>query len=169
VLALDVSGSMDWGTVAGVSGLSPRVASAAMALITAATDPPHVIVAFSHKMVRVEISPRQRLDDVLRTTGKLPFGATDCAMPMLWAMDHEVQADAFIIYTDSETWSGKKMHPAQALQAYRRQTGIPAKLVVVGMTSNGFSIADPNDAGMLDVVGFDTAAPRLISDFIAAE
>jgi len=57
------------------------------------------------------------------------------------------------------------MHPVQALQAYRRQSGIPAKLVVVGMTSNGFSIADPDDAGMLDVVGFDTAAPRLIADF----
>jgi len=35
------------------------------------------------------------------------------------------------------------------------------------MTSSGFSIADPNDAGMLDVVGFDAAAPQVISDFIA--
>jgi hypothetical protein len=29
-----------------------------------------------------------------------------------------------------------------------------------------FSIADPDDAGMLDVVGFDTATPHVISDFI---
>lgn len=43
--------------------------------------------------------------------------------------------------------------------------GIPVKLVVVGMVANGFSIADPNDAGMMDVVGFDTATPMLISDF----
>ncbi len=165
VLALDVSGSMDLSTVAGVTGLTPRVASAAMALVTAATEPNHVIVAFSRKMVRIKISPRQRLDDVLRATSKLPFGATDCALPMLWAMEKKVQADAFVIYTDSETWAGRKMHPVQALQVYRRQSGIPAKLVVVGMTSNGFSIADPDDAGMLDVVGFDTAAPRLIADF----
>ena len=34
------------------------------------------------------------------------------------------------------------------------------------MTSNGFSIADPDDAGMLDVVGFDAATPHVISDFI---
>jgi 60 kDa SS-A/Ro ribonucleoprotein len=33
------------------------------------------------------------------------------------------------------------------------------------MASNGFTIADPEDAGMLDVVGFDTAAPALIADF----
>jgi 60 kDa SS-A/Ro ribonucleoprotein len=37
--------------------------------------------------------------------------------------------------------------------------------VVVGMVSNGFSIADPADQGMLDVVGFDTTTPQLISDF----
>jgi 60 kDa SS-A/Ro ribonucleoprotein len=31
-------------------------------------------------------------------------------------------------------------------------------------TWNGFSIADLNDPGMLGVVGFDTAAPQLVSD-----
>ena len=50
--------------------------------------------------------------------------------------------------------------------ATRERTGIAAKLVVVGLVSNGFSIADPDDAGMLDVVGFDTAAPAVIADFI---
>jgi len=37
---------------------------------------------------------------------------------------------------------------------------------VVGMEANDFTIADPDDAGMLDVVGFDTAAPSVMSDFI---
>jgi len=27
------------------------------------------------------------------------------------------------------------------------------------------SIADPSDAGMLDIAGFDSAAPNLITDF----
>jgi 60 kDa SS-A/Ro ribonucleoprotein len=40
-------------------------------------------------------------------------------------------------------------------------------LVVVGMASNGFTIADPNDSGMLDVVGFDSATPNVISGFAA--
>jgi len=39
MLALDVSGSMGSGTVAGTPGLTPRVASAAMALVTAAVEP----------------------------------------------------------------------------------------------------------------------------------
>jgi len=45
--------------------------------------------------------------------------------------------------------------------------GIGAKLIVVGMVSSGFSIADPDGAGMLDVVGFDTAVPQLMSHFAA--
>ena len=44
-----------------------------------------------------------------------------------------------------------------------------ALLIVVGMVSNGFSIADPKDAGMLDVVGFDTATPQLMASFMRGE
>jgi 60 kDa SS-A/Ro ribonucleoprotein len=115
--------------------------------------------------VRLNISARQRLDDVVKTVSGLPFMGTDCALPMLWALENGVKADAFVIYTDSETWFGN-IHPAQALREYREKTGIPAKLIVVGMVSNGFSIADPTDGGMLDVVGFDTAVPQVMNDFI---
>ena len=83
---------------------------------------------------------------------------------MLYAQALEREMDMFVIYTDSETWAGN-VHPAQALRDYRRASGIAARLVVVGMVANGFSIADPNDGGMLDVVGFDTATPQLIADF----
>jgi 60 kDa SS-A/Ro ribonucleoprotein len=176
LLALDVSGSMTCGRVAGVPGLTPRVASAAMALVTAATEKDYGFVAFTggdwssrttrpRKALReLDISPRQRLDDVLHRVSGLPFGATDCALPMLWALEKQVEVDTFVIYTDSETWVGN-IHPVQALREYRQKIGIPAKLVVVGMVSNGFSIADPDDAGMLDVVGFDTATPPVINDF----
>jgi 60 kDa SS-A/Ro ribonucleoprotein len=164
LMALDVSGSMTCGNVAGVPGLTPRVASAAMALVTAAVEPDHRITAFSTEMVPVSISPRQRLDDVIRQTDRLPFGGTDCSLPMRWAAANRVEADVFVVLTDSETWFGN-IHPAQALREYRERMGIPAKLVVVGMVSNGFTIADPNDAGMLDVVGFDSATPNLMADF----
>jgi 60 kDa SS-A/Ro ribonucleoprotein len=168
VLALDVSGSMEGGQIAGIPGLTPRIGSAAMALITAATERDCTVVAFSHQMVTCNVSPRQRLDDVADTLRRIPMGGTDCALPMRWALDNKVQADAFVVYTDSETWYGD-IHPVQALQRYREAMDIPARLVVVGMVSNGFSIASPDDAGMLDVVGFDTAAPQLISNFVRGE
>ena len=137
-------------------------------MITAATEPNHQVVAFSNQMVPVNISPRQRLDDVLKNTDNIPFGGTDCALPMIWANDNYVKADVFVIYTDSETWFGK-VHPRHALADYRSKMGINAQLIVVGMVANDFSIADPKDAGMLDVVGFDAATPQVIADFIGAK
>ena len=74
-----------------------------------------------------------------------------------------------VIYTDNET-NMSSVHPCVALQQYRRQSGRQhAKLVVVGITPTPFTIADPNDAGMLDVVGFDTASPEIISSFARGE
>ncbi|MBV9600395.1 MAG: TROVE domain-containing protein, partial [Chloroflexi bacterium] len=135
LLALDVSGSMGMGTVAGVPGLTPRVASAAMALITAATEQHHTFLGFAHQLIPLAISPRQRLDDVVAAISGIPFGGTDCALPMLWAIEHKAKVDVFVVYTDSETWFGK-IHPMQALAQYREKMAIRAKLIVVGMTSN---------------------------------
>lgn len=167
LLALDISGSMSSGAVSGVPNLTPRIASAAMALVTAATEPSYTFLAFDTSTTVLSISPRQRLDDVVKTIEALPMAGTDCSLPMIWAKQHGIDVDTFCVYTDNETWAGN-VHPAQALRAYRDARGIPAKLVVVGMTSNGFSIADPNDAGMLDVVGFDTSTPPVIADFARA-
>jgi 60 kDa SS-A/Ro ribonucleoprotein len=165
LLALDVSGSMGMGSVGGVVGLTPRVASAAMALVTAATERNHAIMGFSTEFMPLNISPRQRLDDVVKSMNNLPFSGTDCALPMVWALEKNLAFDAFIVYTDNETWFGK-IHPVQALNEYRRKMGIAAKLIVVAMAGNKFSIADPNDAGMLDVVGFSTDTPNVMADFI---
>lgn len=189
VLALDVSGSMCGPNIAGVPGVSPRVGSAVMSLVTTAVEPNTVTVGFTgggsyygygygrrpgelelgkDGITVLPISKRQRLDDVVSTISDLPFGGTDCSLPMQWALKNGIEADSFEIYTDSETWAGG-IHPHQALRDYRNKTGIPARLVVVGMVSNGFTIADPTDAGMLDVVGFSTDAPDLISGFVAGD
>jgi 60 kDa SS-A/Ro ribonucleoprotein len=141
--------------------------------MTAATEEHTHIVGFTAKssgwyepaLTPLTITPSMRLDQAVKTVSNLPFGGTDCALPMLYALEKGISADAFVVYTDSETWAGN-IHPVQALRQYREKTGIAAKLVVVGMVSNGFSIADPTDAGMLDVVGFDAAAPAVIADFI---
>jgi 60 kDa SS-A/Ro ribonucleoprotein len=164
MLALDVSGSMSWSTIAGMPGITPRVASAAMALVTARVERDHFIMAFSDKLQKVGISPRQRLDSVMKSIDGIRMGGTDCALPMIHALETKTKVDTFVVYTDSETWFGG-MHPKQALDQYRQKMGIPAKLIVVGMMANEFSIADPKDAGMLDVVGFDTATPNLMSEF----
>ncbi|MFW5739184.1 MAG: TROVE domain-containing protein [Myxococcota bacterium] len=164
LLALDVSGSMTWGTLSGMPGINPRVGSAAMAMVTARTEQRSHFVGFSHELVPIGISAKQSLEQVLAAIGRVSMGGTDCAQPMLYAKEHRIAVDTFVVYTDNETWAGG-VHPFQALQDYRQASGIFAKLIVVGMTATKFSIADPTDPGMLDVVGFDLAAPAVMADF----
>ncbi|WP_269581957.1 TROVE domain-containing protein [Roseibium sp. Sym1] len=168
LLALDVSGSMTWpeNRIGGV--LTAREASAALAMVTMATEQRSHVVAFAgglRSILPLSISPKMRLTDVVAGISRLPAGGTDCALPMLYAMENGLSVDVFVIYTDNETWCGS-IHAVQALRQYREKTGINAKLIVVGMTSTGFSIADPDDGGMLDVVGFDSGVPELMADFI---
>lgn len=193
-LALDISGSMSSGDIAGVPGLTPRDASSAMAMVTARVEKDYEIMAFCDEFVPLTITPKMRIDEVVKYTEALPMGGTDCSLPMRWALG-EVGAgkiadsrrrsgfwgsgrnietpgdgklkkfDAFVAYTDSETYAGPE-HVAQALTRYRNTSKINAKLVVVGLTATEFTIGDPNDPGTLNVVGFDGSAPSLISDFI---
>ena len=163
LLALDISGSMGWNNIAGMP-ITPREASAAMAMVTMAANPSALVMGFSHELVALDVSPRRRLDDNIKAIERTPMGGTNCALPMLYATKQGLHIDKFVVYTDNETWHGKP-HPVQALNEYQRKYNKGAKLVVVGMTATGFSIADPQRTDMLDVVGFDLAAPNVIARF----
>ena len=166
LLALDVSGSMGFNTCAGTP-ITPCEASTALSMITAASESKCDIMGFSYDFRPLNISPHRRLDDNMREACDRNFGSTDCSLPMVWAMQEKREYDVFIIYTDSETNSFSSTHPSRALQMYRNKMNLPhAKLIVMGMTSNGFTIADPNDNGMLDVVGFDSSVPQIIREFV---
>jgi 60 kDa SS-A/Ro ribonucleoprotein len=176
-VAVDISGSMKH--PAGGLPVSNRELASAAALVTAATEPRHIITAFTHGpypsywtprngmgsgISEYPISPRMRLDDVMRTADRMQMGGTNCAVPMLEALKHQVPVDVFEIHTDNETWYGG-IHPHQALEDYRQGMGIDAKLAVVAYTPTDFTIADPADWRTLDVSGFDQALPQLLADF----
>ena len=163
LLGIDCSGSMFGASVNGVRNLTAAEASAVMALATAKVEKNYWIGGFNTGMGELKISPRMRLDDVLRVMRNFNWGGTDCAQPMLYAIANKMNIDKFCVYTDNETWAGR-IHPTQALEQYRNKYG-KGKLIVAGTSATNFTIADPKDAGMLDLVGFDAAAPQLISQF----
>ena len=162
LLGVDVSGSMAGSMISG-SPLSAREGAAAMALATARTEEDYGIMAFSGNFIELPLTKKSTFNDAIKITSGLDYDTTDCSLPVLYAMKHKLVVDCFCIYTDSETYAGR--HPFQALQLYRKETGIQAKMIVVGMTSNNFTIADPSDPNMLDVCGFDTTTPQVISEF----
>lgn len=162
LLGIDVSGSMSCSFSNGP--LTAAKAAAAMAMATFRSEQQCYAHGFAGVFKDLGLTRTMLLRDVLQRTNERNFGRTDCALPMIWAAAHQIPVDTFVVYTDNETWCGD-VKPNHALQRYRDKMGIPSKLAVVGIAATGFSIADPNDAGMMDFVGFDASAPAVLADF----
>jgi 60 kDa SS-A/Ro ribonucleoprotein len=164
-LAIDVSGSMGWANSRiNNTHITARVGAACMAMVTLRTEELSYAMAFHHGMVDLGLTPSMSLKECVQRCDDAEFGATDCAAPIVDAMNRNIPVDVFVVYTDSDT-NCPTMHPVQALKKYRDKTGINAKLAVVAMVANPHSIADPNDAGMLDISGFDADSPALLAQF----
>lgn len=165
VLGIDGSGSMGYG----VEGLncSVRKAAVAMALFTLKAEPGTQVVGFTQRGVTVPLSPKQRVDDALRTFDQFVAPEnTDAAIPMMFALGAGWKdIDAFVTYTDNETWAGP-IHPVQALENYRRAMGRQSKHVAVAMTTTRYSVADVKDPLSMNVVGFSADAAKVVGDFI---
>lgn len=163
LVAVDFSASM--GSPAGDTPLSACEASAALALAYGHSEPNVSFLGFATSMKPLDISKKQRLDDVIRMVNRICGEGTDCAVPIKYAMAQHLAVDAFLILTDSQSWAGDR-HVSVALEQYRRQTNIPAKMIVVQMVYNEANISDPNDPLSLNVVGFDGATPAAITSFL---
>lgn len=165
LLGVDCSGSMFSASVSGAPNLTAAEVAGVMALAIAKRESNYWIGGFNRKMSELEISPNMRLDEALKVIQKFNWGTTDCSLPMLHAMEHKMNnVNKFVVITDNETYAGR-MQPVEALARYRKQCVSDAKLIVCGTSVTDFTIADPKDPGMLDIVGFDSAAPQLIQTF----
>lgn len=164
LLACDISGSMQSGRVNGSPNLTAAEVAVVMAMVIARNSPNHHIVGYNSRLVDIPVSPKMRLDDALRAYRNLRWdgSGTDCSKPFEEALSKKWKVDKFVSITDNEVNMGSR-HPHQALVAYRKAVNPMAKSVVIGTEMSQFSIADPKDAGSLDIAGFDSAAPQLIA------
>lgn len=162
-LGLDVSASMKC-AVTGSEVITCNVAAAAMSMVALKTEIASVVMGFDHGIRDMGIGRNDRLDDVTRKVTAINGGGTDCSLPMIYAAQHKIPVDLFCVYTDSENNPGR-YPPTRALNDYREKMGIDARLAVICLSSSHSTIADPNDKGMMDLVGFDSATPRILADF----
>ncbi len=167
VVGMDVSSSMEWGTINGSDSITPAMGAAALAMQILRSERRATPVAFSRDIVPLGITASMSLQNVMAAVRRVTMGSTNCAAPMQWAIREKISADVFVVLTDCETWADPKESPAMALRRYRDVMKIPdAKLIVIAMTSGGFTLADPKDRGMLDMVGFDSNGPAIMREFI---
>lgn len=177
LVALDVSGSMASTLLSG-AGLSAREAAVALAQIVVSTEPGSVVVGFASPtsgvpgdpgaagLTLLDLTPGASVEEALGRVAGLPFGRTDCSLPLTWARRHRLEVAGVITLTDlviSPTGAAVR----EALRRYREECNPSARLVTVGMGhSTAFGLADPEDPGMLDLAGFDTSVPLLLTEFL---
>lgn len=168
LLAIDVSGSMMGSTVCGVDCLMASEVATAMAMVIASVDSCD-IMSFSEEFLPAQLNPSASLRENLDTLyySDILFGATDCSLPMTYALENKAVYDAIIVFTDSET-NCNSCPPVDMLRKYNKEMDIACKLIVVAASANDFSIADPDDPNMLDICGFDASTHECINEFISA-
>lgn len=164
LLAVDVSGSMGGGYM-GSSALCPRDAAACMALITARVEEDVTIMGFATNFVDLKITKEDSLPTVIKKMSSLPFGGTDTSVAVKWAMKNGHKFDVIGVYTDSETWAGNE-HTFKAMETYRKATGHPTKLAVLGFTATARTIAHPEDTLSMDFVGMSADLPQALNCFV---
>lgn len=164
--SVDTSGSMRC-PVIGMQGINCTTAAAAWGLVLDRTEPNAIASQFNNTASMVDISSRRRVDDVesyLRKFG----GGTALAAPIQLALQANVDVDAVVILSDEETWVSKEQ-VAPAMERLRKKLGHPVKLVVAGLGATNYTVVDPEDPWGLNLAGLDSAAPSLVSEFIAFE
>ncbi len=156
---LDVSGSMGSNSST-VAGLNCREVAAAMVMV-AMKQQPYMVYGFSKTLIPLEIKDDWNLGQVMTSISRLDFGSTDCSLPIRFCNQNAIRdVDLFAIYTDNET--NQRNKPSDALNEYRRNLNPDAKLATVALMGGAFSIADPNDPGQVDFVGFDPSVPSVM-------
>jgi 60 kDa SS-A/Ro ribonucleoprotein len=159
-IGVDVSGSMSWSSSVGAD-ITAAEGAAAMAMVLARSEDYVEILGFSNTLKDLHIGSNDSMSEVLRKTRDNNFGWTN---PSLLIDKANYEIDGFIVITDNEVNHGN--HASLSMRNYRQKTGLDSKLIVMGMTATNFSIADPSDPGMLDVVGFDANVPKVVTDFM---
>ena len=144
-------------------------------------------MGFGNNFRDLGITASDTLESAIKKVQDYSFGATDCSLPMNYANFKGMDVESFMVLTDHETWFGD-IHPAQAIADYRakqlkKANGFKkdskshelaircadARFAFVAMVSTRNTIADPKDDKMLDVVGFDSGTPSMLSSFFNGE
>jgi 60 kDa SS-A/Ro ribonucleoprotein len=160
---LDVSGSMT--SNIGDSPVSCHEVATIIGLTMSKVEPYCFVGGFSSDFIDLGINSSDNIKTALKKTYKSNFSSTNPGSAIEYAIDNKLDVDVFVFITDNDINTGKQ--PSQVLSKYRRVMNKPkCKMIVIGLTSTNFSIADPKDPLMLDIAGFSPDVTTVINSFV---
>lgn len=164
LVAVDSSGSMGYAQLS--MGGSPlgsvyEVACAMAAMLSRIEGGDAHVIEVDTRVHASKVTPRTNLREI--GSWQPSGGGTDLSLPFRWAREQGLRTDGIVVLTDNETWAGRRSHASQELEAYRRSINPGARAVVAAMTAVGYTVADPMDPGVLNVVGLDASLPMVVN------
>lgn len=166
VIAVDTSGSMQGNAVLGSDLFRACEIAAIMAMVTVRTEPNAVVLGYDDQARQIPINANSSFADAMRAVVGPPKH-TCIAAPYQWAREHNVDVDGFMFISDNEVNAGP--HPANTKAGYERHVSHPVRTVMCATSLTDFTLADPKDPGSLDIAGFDSAAPSIVSQFLGGK
>lgn len=161
LIGVDISGSMHHAV--NNSALNASQLANVLALTMLKSEPNSELVWFDTKIQTPNIGRRSSLDEVL---SRSPHGGgTDCAQPIVYALENARKYDAIIILTDNETWAGHE-HASNALNQYRKSVNKDVKVIEIALVSNPYTNYPSEDKNLLRVVGFDSSVTDVINSYL---
>lgn len=164
LIAVDVSGSMTSGNISNMN-LTPQKVAAALSLSILKAEVQVELIWFDTNVYHPKITRKSSYSEVLKMTPN--GGGTDCSLALTYALEKNLNVDAVIILTDSETWAGKS-HAVEQLALYRSKINKDVKIIEIGMVANKSTNYLSTDTNVLQIAGFDATVPTLINNFIGA-
>jgi 60 kDa SS-A/Ro ribonucleoprotein len=138
-LAVDADCSMGRSQCVGMPSLSAAMASLALSMIYAKTEPYY-------------------------TAGSFQGGQGIATLAIEDSLNRGLRVDAFVVLTDLEK-SGEAAQGC-ALDRYRQSTGIATRLAVIAMAAEDCNMTDPDDPLQMSIAGFDASVPEILAQFV---
>lgn len=161
MVGIDVSRSMGCQVS---SNLTACEAAGAMSLAITCSEPWVESYAFNLGITKLPFNKKSTLQSVIPHIDAINGGGTNASLLVQKAIDDKLEVDCFVTITDNETWDGK--HTFKLLEKYRNKVDKPVKSVNMATAVSAFTISDPSDFNSLDIAGFDSNVPAIISEFV---
>jgi len=169
---LDASGSM-WSDDLQPLWLTPGIIGAIMARASIAREPYYNLIGFDGTLYPIHLTKKTAFRDILNPQSQVykdaTHNATDCALPIKYAIDTGQEYDAIIMWTDGQSWAGNT-HVSVATKKYQKKYP-NCKIIINYLVPYGeaLSLSDPTNPRMYDIMGFTAETPKLINMIVRGE
>lgn len=163
LVACDASGSMTWSeNIDGVS-VEPVKIATVLGLAAIKAEKNSYMITYDSSVKHPHIKKTDGFEEAVTKVLRSGGGSTNPSAVFQYALNEIHNVGVFVLITDNEVNSGE--HAYELFKQYQKKYNPDAKMIVIGLTVTDFSLGDPNDASVLNIAGFNSSVPRLISEF----